>query len=622
MNRRLKFILIFFALFWLVLLSRIYFLSIKSNKYYEELAQENIINTEYLLPTRGEIRDRKNNLLAISKLGFSISLKPHLSKKSKHEVFEKSLNYIHHYFPKTDIEKIKKLYHKNDSPYNHKPITIIPFIPYKEMILHFVKFAKYDNIIIRPVAKRHYPFNDLASHIIGYVAKANLKDIKNDEVVKRIGITGKSGIEKSYNRVLEGRLGKSIHKVNASNNIIKTLVQTQPVSNNIQLTIDMRLQKYLSYLLGVQSGAVIIMNAKTGAILAAGSYPTYNLNNFVQGISKKEWKKMIEDLDHPFTNKVTRGLYPPGSSTKIAVGLSFLNSGLINENENFLCSGVLELGNRKFRCWNQWGHGATDLKKAIRESCDVYFYKGGLRVGIDKISTDLKRYGFGKKTGVDLPGEFIGTVPNRNWKIEKFGEAWYRGETLNTVIGQGNFLVTPLQIAMFTAAIATGKEPVPHFLKSINKKEVTFSTSDIFNTFEKSKLPVIREGMYDVCNNKKGTAYKHNICALTMAGKTGTSQVIGIPQNEKKRMSENELKFYQKSHAWFTTYAPYENPQYIVTALIEHGGHGGQAAGEIVSNIYNKLIELGYIDKKYITHPNFLKPKDNNISKKEIPSLD
>ncbi len=621
MNRRLQFILIFFALFWLILLSRIYFLSIKSNKYYEELAQENIINTEYLLPTRGEIRDRNNTLLAISKLGFSIALKPHLSKKSKHEIFKKDLAYIQHYFPKTNIKKIEKLYHKKDSPYNHKPITIIPFIPYKEMILHFVKFAKHDNIIIRPVAKRYYPFDDLASHIIGYVSKANLQDIKDDEVAKRVGITGKNGIEKSYNRILEGNLGKSIHKVNASNSIIKTLVQTEPISNNIQLTIDIRLQKYLGYLLGIQSGAIIVMNAKTGAILAAGSYPTYNLNNFVKGISKTEWKKMIEDLDHPFTNKVTRGLYPPGSSTKIAVGLSFLNSGLVNEKEKFLCSGVLELGNRKFRCWNQWGHGETDLKKAIRESCDVYFYKGGLRVGIDKISTDLKRYGFGKKTGVDLPGEFIGTVPDRNWKITKFGEAWYRGETLNTVIGQGNFLVTPIQIAMFTAAIATGKEPIPHFLKSINKKPVTFSTSDIFNKFEKSKLPIIREGMYDVCNNKKGTAYKHNICTLTMAGKTGTSQVIGIPQNEKKRMSENELKFYQKSHAWFTTYAPYENPQYVITALIEHGGHGGQAAGEIVSNIYNKLVELGYIDKKYITHPNFIKSQESNISKEKIPSL-
>ena len=620
MKRRIKLLVFLFTVFWIVLLSRLYYLSIKSNRYYEELAMENVIKTEYLLPTRGEIRDRNGSLLAVSKLGFSIALKAHLSAKRRQADLNRTLQRIHRFFPDQNMTRLFTRYRKQDSPYNHAPLTIIPFVPYDTVIASFVKLVKDKNIVVKPASKRFYPYGETASHIIGYVARASREDIQNDEVAKRVRIAGKSGIEKYYNRLLEGELGKRILKVTASNKPIETLLEKEPQKHNIDLTIDIRLQRFIAKLFGNQSGALIVMNAKTGAILAAGSYPTYDINKFVRGISKKEWQKMITDLDHPFTNKFTRGLYPPGSSTKPAVALAFLDSELITPDEKFLCSGMMELGRRKFRCWNQWGHGPVDMTKAIRESCDVYFYKGGLRVGIDKIATDLKRYGLGKKTGIDLPGEFIGTVPDRNWKVQKFGEAWYRGETLNTVIGQGNFLVTPIQVAMLTAAIATGREPIPHFLRRIDDKNITFDTLDIFNQREKAKLPLIRQAMYEVCNHEKGTAFKHNIAVVTMAGKTGTSQVIGIPQEEKERMSEDELKYYQKSHAWFTTFAPFENPQYVITAIIEHGGHGGAAAGEMVSLVYNELVRLGYIDKKYVTHPeHFLPPEEQD---KTIPVLD
>ena len=612
MKKRIKLLLFFFALFWIILFSRLYYLSIKSNKYYENLAMQNVINTEYLLPTRGEIRDKNGSLLAVSKLGFTIAVKAHLGKKKYLSKLHEDLTLITQFFPKYKLEKLKSLYLKNDSPYNHDPIVIIPFLPYDDVISAFVKLSRREDIVIKPASKRFYPQGEIASHIIGYVSKANKEDIENDEVAKRVSIVGKSGIEKYYNRLLEGELGKKLIKVTASNKPIETLLETEPKHHNLTLSIDLRVQKFITQLFGTQSGALIVMNAKTGEIVAAGSYPTYDINHFVQGISQTQWQEMITNLDHPFTNKFTRGLYPPGSSTKPAIALSFLNSDLITTDEKFLCSGVMELGRRKFRCWNQWGHGATDMLKAIRESCDVYFYKGGLRVGIDRISSDIKRYGFGKKTGIDLPGEFIGTVPDRNWKVQKFGEAWYKGETLNTVIGQGNFLVTPVQIAMYTAAIATGREPVPHFLKKVDDQNISFDTLSVFNKKEENFLPFIRKAMYEVCNHKKGTAFKHNISVITMAGKTGTSQVIGIPQEEKERMSEDELKYYQKSHAWFTTFAPYEDPQFVITAIIEHGGHGGAAAGEMVSLVYNKLVALHYIDPKYITHPEFLTPQDEN----------
>ncbi len=610
MKRRIKLVLLLFALFWMVLLSRLYYLSIKSNRYYEELAMRNIIKTEYLLPARGEIRDRDGRLLAISKLGFRIALQPHLSRKKSQHKLDAAIRTILHLYPKFDYEKLLESYRKQESPYNHEPITIIPFIPYDALIGNFVTLTKERSILIEPASRRFYPYGETASHIVGYVARADREEVKEDPIARRVGITGKSGIEKYYNSLLEGELGKKMLKVTAANKPVELLQETKPVKHNITLSVDIRLQRYIAALFGTQSGALIVMDTRDGSILAAGSYPTYDINRFVQGITQKEWQAMITDLDHPFTNKFIRGLYPPGSSTKPAVALSFLDSGEISPKEQFLCSGEMELGKRKFRCWNKWGHGPTDMNKAIRESCDVYFYKGGLRVGIDTIATDLKRYGLGKKTDIDLPGEFIGTVPDRNWKIQKFGEAWYRGETLNTVIGQGNFLVTPIQIAMLTSAIATGHTPVPHFIAKIDDMNISFATATLFNAKERDALGLIRHAMYEVCNHKKGTAFKHNICAVTMAGKTGTSQVIGIPQEEKQRMSEDELQYYQKSHAWFTTFAPYEKPRYVVTAIIEHGGHGGAAAGEMVSLVYNKLVELGYIDKKYVTHPEFMAPSE------------
>jgi len=599
-NRRITFVLILFGLFWLLLLSRIYFLSIKSNTYYEALAKKNIVNTEYILPVRGMISDRNGDPVALSKLGFTVSLKPHMRTRKNLPKLREILHFISENLPLYETEKLQKRYLAKDTPYNHKPIPIIDFVSYERMNPLFVKFSRYSEITITPNSRRYYPYRKSAAHIIGYVGKTDKTEAQTDRVAKLLKHTGKSGLEKTYNRLLEGEPGIRKVKVNAANKPIETIQKTPPKSSDITLTLDMRLQKKMEKLFYGKTGAAVVMNAKTGAILAAGSYPEYDLNTFVQGISEEAWQKMIKDLNHPFTNKIIRGLYPPGSTVKPLIGLSFLDSKKITEKEKFLCSGALQLGKRKFRCWNRWGHGPTDLTKAIRESCDVYFYNGGLRVGIDKISTDMMRYGFGKKTGIDLPGEFIGTMPSRNWKINKFGEGWYRGETLNTVIGQGNFLSTPIQVARTTAMIASGRAPIPHFLSRVDRQKIDFTTEDLLNDFEKSQLPLIREAMHQVCYHKRGTATKYNSAFVTIAGKTGTSQVIGIPQEEKERMSEEDLKYFQKSHAWLTSFGPFEDPEYVVTVIVEHGGHGGKAAGGIVSGLYNALVNLEYIDKRYV----------------------
>ena len=485
--------------------------------------------------------------------------------------------------------------------YKRQPIEIVSFIPYDDMIDKYVKLTINKNILIDSSSKRFYPQKSLASHVIGYTGKASKKDIENDKVAKTMGVVGKSGLERYYNNVLDGELGEEKVVVSASNRVVKTLSKTKPKSSDITLSLDIVLQKYIADIFKDRSGAVIVLNAKNGEILAAGSFPEYDPNIFVNGIDSKTWKDMITDFNHPFTNKLVNGLYPPGSSIKPSMALGYLNSKKVGKHKQFLCKGAIKLGHRKFRCWNPRGHGEVDMKKAIESSCDVYFYDVSLEVGIKEMSKNLIRYGYGQKTGVDLPNEFMGTVPNREWKLKKYSQPWYRGETLNTSIGQGNFLVTPLQIAVTTAGLAVGYEATPHFLRKMGDLKIDYEKRKPYNEFELRQLPFIRSAMYSVFYGSKGTARKHVFSKVHIAGKTGTAQVIGISQADKKRMSEDELKLFHRSHAWLTTFGPYEDPTYVVTVLVEHGGHGGSAAGGIVSKIYNKLIELGYIDKKFVT---------------------
>ncbi|ECO7145286.1 penicillin-binding protein 2 [Campylobacter jejuni] len=598
---RMRLVVGFILLFFIFLLSRVYYLSIKSNVYYEELAKQNAIKTEFLPPVRGQITDRNGTLLAINDLGFSISVKPYLSiKKSNKGILDKELSELTNLFPDLNASKLAEIYKRNDSYYNQDFIKVVDFIPYDEIIPHYSELNLNKTIKIDPVVKRKYPFGKLASHIIGYVGKANLQDVQENEIAKLSNYTGKSGIERYYNDILQGEKGTRVYKVNALNQEVEQLSYTPAMSNDIELTIDIELQSYLTSLFEGNAGAAIIMNVNDGSILAAGSFPEYDLNPFVTGISFKDWDELSNSLDHPFTNKLINGYYPPGSVVKMGVGLSFLNSKNISPSTQYVCNGSIELGGRFFRCWNRSGHGPVDLKHAIKYSCDVYFYNGSLQVGIDQISETLSRIGFGAKTGVDLPSEFVGTLPSKEWKMQRYRQSWFQGDTLNTAIGQGNFLATPMQIARYTAQIAKGGEVIPHFLKSIENNNTTIENQmdenkkEIFTLFEKSQLPYIRDAMYAVANEQGGTSYRylHNL-DVKVAAKTGTAQVVGFSQTDKNRVDEKQFEYYTRSHAWLTSYAPYSKPKYVVTVLLEHGGRN-ITSGATVAKIYQKMIDLGY----------------------------
>lgn len=592
---KIKILLTLFAIVWIGLIVRVFHLAIQSNEYYEELSENNSIKTEFSAPVRGEILDRRLEPIAINELGFKIALAPHLTKGKDTHLLDQEIAYLVSMIPALDGAKIAKAYKLEDSYYNHNFIDVVDFIPHETIIPLYSLMNLRETIRISPSPKRLYPYGAIASHVIGYVAKANQKEIDKDPALQLLGHVGKNGIEKYYNQYLQGVAGERHIKVNAHNVEIEELGRSATQENhNLVLNIDMELQSYISQIFEKRVGSIIVMDTY-GAVYAAGSFPEYDVNSFVSGISSQEWSDLMNSVDAPFTNKIINGLYPPGSTVKTGMGLIYITSGIWDEHTSVFCTGSMKLGNRSFRCWKHAGHGTVDISTAITQSCDDYFYKGSLQIGIDRMSTGLLRMGLGKKTGVDLPNEFIGTVPSRAWKREKFKKSWYQGETLNTSIGQGDFLVTPIQMAQYTALMATGKLPVPHIAKKIGNEPYTPVPVDVLTPLEKKQLPIIQRAMYGVCNDPKGTARGFLSVRFPIAGKTGTAQTTGIAQGNAKRQSEHSMEYLKRSHAWFTTYGPAENPQFIVTVMIEHGGHGGEEAGGIVSNIYNKLDELGYI---------------------------
>lgn len=594
---KIKILLTLFAIIWIGLIVRVFHLAVQSNDYYESLSENNSIKSELTPPVRGEILDRNNEPVAINELGFKISFAPHLTKGKDRSRLDKEIAYLISMVPSLDGEKIAKTYIQEDSYYNHSFIDVVDFIPHETIIPIYSILNLRGTIKILPSPKRLYPYGMVGAHLIGYVAKANQKEIDADPSLKLLGHVGKNGIEKYYNGYLQGVAGERRIKVNAHNVEIEEIGRSATQENhNLVLNIDMKLQNFITQAFEKRVGAIIVMDVH-GAIYAAGSYPEYDLNTFVSGISPEEWNALMTSVDSPFTNKMINGLYPPGSTIKSDMGLLYITSGVWNENTTIMSTGSMRLGNRTFRDWKKNGHGATNITKAIIESCDDYFYQGSLQVGIDRMSNGILRMGLGKKTGIDLPNEFIGTVPSRAWKREKFHKPWFQGETLNTSIGQGDLLVTPMQIAQQTALMATGYLPVPHIAKMIGNTPNTPVPLDVLTPEEKAKLPIIQNAMRGVCNDPGGTARAYVSTRFPIAGKTGTAQTTGISQTVKNRLNERDMEYLKRSHAWFTTYGPADNPQFVVTVMVEHGGHGGEATGGIVSSIYNKLDELGYIKK-------------------------
>ncbi|PAF45795.1 penicillin-binding protein 2 [Helicobacter sp. 11S02629-2] len=593
---RFKILYIVFGIICLILIARLYVLSIARHDYYEKIARDNAFKTEVLVPVRGQILDRNNEPLAINELGFELALKT----KLKASELDSALTLISSVITNIDIAFLKDKYLSLNSVYRRKPIVLIDFIPYSLGQVVYSSLIQDPNISLITVDKRLYPNNSMASHVLGYVGASDEKDVLKDPISKYTKIIGKLGLEKQYNTFLQGKLGYKEIQVNNLNQQLKVLSEQPATSNNhIRTSLDIRLQSEMDNQFKDKNGAAIVMDAKNGEILASGSYPEYNVNDFVGGISHKKYNALKDNIYDPLINRLVSGLYPPGSVVKMGMGLAFLEYSNINEHTQIDTPYYIDVGGHKFRDWKIGGHGKTDLVKALKESVDVYFYKLSQVAGINNIAHVMKTLGFGEKTGVDLPFENKGVFPDPEWKMKSYHQVWYAGDTIITSIGQGSFLVTPMQIARYTALMATGYLPTPHYAKDLGSTPVIKPPKDVLSAFQKSKLPYIRKGMYEVCSVPGGTAYRHTRNSkVSLACKTGTAQVVGIPQDVIKRKKESEMTYFQRSQGWVTAFLPYNNPRYVVTVLVEHAGTPA-AAIPIMVDLANKLDDLGYIkDKK------------------------
>jgi len=624
---RYKISVFIFLVVWGLMIARLYHVSIKSNFYYEKLAKDNVEKTEYLKPVRGEISDSNGNLLAMNQIGFSISIVPHLrytpSKEGNQTKLEKIADALVETFPDLNRTIMLKVYKKESSAYNHKYIKVVNFIPYADMMAAYPKLSIHNEVKIEAETKRYYPYGKYAAHLVGYTGRSNKKENGKDKTVDIVGKVGKSGLERYYNSVLQGDLGYRVDRVTATNKAVDQLEYVPPKDNkNITLNINIELQQLIHEYFKKATGVAIVMRTN-GEVLAAVSYPSYDPNLFVGGISTKDWKALQEDLNHPFTNKIIHGTYPPGSGIKMGMALAFEKAkpGILAKSE--YCKGYITIGNssHRFRCWKHSGHGTVAVRRAIMRSCDVFFYKKSLQVGIDNMSKYLHEFGLGVKTGVDMPREYSGVIPNKAWKMKRFKQPWYLGETVIAAIGQGYDLVTPLQVTRYTSLIATGNLVTPRIAKIVDGNVTKAEIKPIkFDNY----IHEVRKGMYDVCNTPGGTGYRvmHDL-PIVVAGKTGTSQVTSIPQGVSKRLKESQLAYFHRSHAWFTSYAPYDDPQFVVTVLVEHGGHGGSTSAPLAAEVYKWLYKKGYFNKKPANetvnknvgdYDTVAKPSQSNIS--------
>ena len=560
-------------------------LQIEDSEDYKLLADANRVNLRLIPPSRGLIFDRFGMPIALNEQNYKVVfIREQATDPAK--VLKKLAKIIS--LEQKRQDKILRDMKKRSS---FIPITVVENLTWKDFAKISVNLPSLPGIIPEVGLTRHYKEFESYAHIVGYVGPISDKDLASEKPVDPVlqipkFQIGKVGVEKKLEKSLRGKAGVSRVEVNATGRVMRELNRTQGQSGeNIHLTIETNLQKFASERLKGMSASSVLMDVRSGEILSLVSTPSYNPNNFVLGISQSNWNALLNDDRKPLLNKATSGAYPPGSTFKMIVATAALELGLIGLNDKVFCPGFYELGSRKFHCWLKGGHGKLSLQEAIQKSCDVYFYELARKVGIKRIGAMARILGLGQSYNLPLTGLSKGFVPTKKWKKERFGTSWLVGDTLNVGIGQGFSLATPLQLAVMTARLASGKKLTPNLIRTPNRDPD--KPKDL--PLRKSTLASIRKGMFDVLNDKEGTAYKSRSTNenFLIAGKTGTSQVRRITKEEREEgvIKNEDLPWEMRDHALFTCFAPYKNPKYALSVVVEHGGSGSKLAAPIARDI-------------------------------------
>ncbi|WP_020561995.1 penicillin-binding protein 2 [Methylosarcina fibrata] len=575
------------------LIVRLVYLQIVGHEHYATLAKENSVKLVPLVPTRGIIYDRKGRILADDTTSFSLELIP--EQISDLEDTLKRLQVLLD-IPDEKIELYQKLRKRQK---RFVPTPLLSNMSDEELAKFAVVRPYFPGVDIQTHLVRHYPYNDLASHVIGYVGRISEDELKDLPISEYRGSThmGKLGIEKSYETELHGKTGYAEIETNVQARLLNTLNEVQPTPGaNLYLTLDVDLQKTAYDALDFYSGAVVAIDIKTGGVLVFVSRPGFDPNPFVVGIGSDAYRELQASEDQPLYNRALRGLYPPGSTMKPFIALAGLEYDVIHAHQGLFCPGFYQLPgvSHKYRDWKKGGHGTVNMSTAITQSCDVYFYRLASMLGINHMHDFLQQFGFGEKSGIDLVGEKPGLLPSKEWKRKKKNQDWYPGETLITGIGQGYHQVTPLQLARATATLANnGKVVTPHLVDKIATPNGTRpgpETHAKVIPLDKNNVNEIINGMINVVHGGGGTARSiGRDIPYQIAGKTGTAQVFGIKQNAK--YNENEIDFKLRDHALFIAFAPADDPKIAVAVVVEHGGHGGSVAAPIAAKVIKQYLQ-------------------------------
>ena len=586
------------------IICRLFYLQISENIKWRSLSDKNRLREWKIAPPRGIIEDYFGEKIAKNTQVFQLHMIPE-DVPNLEELFFK-LSKIIDFNERKKRNLIKRL--KKRKPW--EPIIVSDNLTWPEfsrlnLFLHEIQG-------IKPVVAvaRKYTDAGSSSHIIGYVSEMSVKDLENSELLREINIpglkTGKNGLEKSFNEEMIGKPGLQRFEVNAYGKRIKELKFVDGTAGkNYRTTLDIEVQKFASELLKDKSGSICIMDIYSGDIIAMVSSPTFDANKFVHGIASEDWKNLITDDKKPLINKSIAGVYPPGSTIKPIVALSALENDVISPNTTIECKGDIELYGHKYHCWKDKGHGFLRLREGIKQSCDIYFYEVARRLGVDRLAITANKFGLGSRVLNILDEERTGLVPTTKWKLKNIGKGWVLGETLLAGIGQGYFQTTPIQLCLMSAQLANGGYKIK---PKIIHREVLQSDADIreekFKKLYKNKENVkfVLDAQFGATNEPMGTSYRsrHVKSEYIYAGKTGTSQIRTITAEERELdLKQKDLPYKRRDHALFIAFAPYKNPRYALSIVIEHGGTGSSAAAPIAKKIIKKVLDRHQLRKKY-----------------------
>ncbi|MCC1491676.1 penicillin-binding protein 2 [Cognatishimia sp. F0-27] len=563
-----------------VLAARMRYMQVEQADEFRLLAEENRINIRLIPPARGRLFDREGRVIAENEQTYRVVL----VREDAGDV-------------DAVIARLSQLIELDEADLNRAlaemkrtapffPVTVADRVSWEDISRVAVNAPALPGITTEVGLSRYYPMKDLFAHAAGYVGPVSERDLERYEDpppvlrIPRFQI-GKVGVEAKLEHVLRGDAGAKRVEVNAVGRVMRELDRQEGTAGgDVQLTVDSALQDYIQARLGEESASVVVMDLEKGDLLAIASAPSYDANKFVRGISVADYGELRDNDHRPLASKTVQDAYPPGSTFKMVTALAGLEAGIIGPDETVWCPGHMEVGSRRFHCWKRVGHGYMNLEQSLAQSCDVYYYDLALKVGIENIAAMSRRLGLGEAFDIEMSAVTAGLVPDKAWKLRERGAGWVIGDTVNSSIGQGFVLTSPLQLAVMTARLATGRAIRPRLVKSINGVEQPFTAGEPLGLNE-NHLRWVRNAMYSVSNARRGTAYGSRIIAegKRMAGKTGTAQVLN------RVVRNQDVPWEERDHALFVNYAPHDAPSIAVSVVVEHGGGGSLAAAPIARDV-------------------------------------